>query len=57
MTGEHQDEAACDVTPMVANPIQFAVERFDEHEDNEENVDEEPDSLIRLMLSQGFTLD
>ena len=54
MTG---DEAACDVTPMVANPIQFAVERFDEHEDNEENEDEEHDSLIRLTVSQGFTLD
>ena len=61
MTGIHHedlydDETACEVTPLIANSLQLAVERC--NEDNEENnTDEEPDSLIQLMLSQGFTLD
>ena len=52
----HDDETVCDVTPLIANSLQLAVEMC--NEDNEENnADEEHDSLTQLMLSQGFTLE
>ena len=54
----YEENTACEVTPLIATSLYFAVEKFSENEDNGEGeLDGEPDSLVQLMLSQGFTLD